>query len=64
MNEKKGIGLRIIGIAILVVVFLFFLTLSMTGNVIGSLNASVFNLLGIFLFVIGLFVVYFSFRKK
>ncbi|MEK6918049.1 MAG: hypothetical protein AABW51_03810 [Nanoarchaeota archaeon] len=68
MNEELNHNINfniftIIGL-ILVGIGLFFFVPNLTGNATGNLNASITNILGIALFVLGLVVVYFSFKKK
>ena len=53
----------IIGL-ILVIIGLFFFAPNLTGNAISDFNTSTTNIIGIVLFVLGLVVVYFSFKKR
>jgi len=65
INNKKNKQLlnRSLGI-ITLTSGLFFLSSNFTGNVIGSLNQTSSNLIGIILFLIGLFGAFFGLKQK
>ncbi|MEK6945255.1 MAG: hypothetical protein AABW63_00495 [Nanoarchaeota archaeon] len=53
----------IIGL-IFMAIGLFFFAPNLTGNAISDFNTSTTNIIGMVLFILGLVVVYFSFKKK